>query len=261
MRSFFQQLEDHQVSYLLVSGQAAVLHGAALFSEDIDLWVEPETENMERLLQALRAGHARYHKLTPPLTFSFAMAGHGFHFVIPGEEETGDFYLDVMGCPPRVEDFQSCRHRSQNMATDWGTLPVIGRRDLVEIKKTQRLRDYPVISRLALQELQSNQEQEPALLFDWVWSHLFELEDAERFMKLSQGRLADWIPGDDRDARWVERVRNGSDHSGQDMDLEERMLARMARYRQSDRLYWKQIIEELKTLRVEGALQPEGGLV
>ena len=39
--SFFQSLDTHRVAYLLISGQATVLYGAATFSEDIDLWVEP----------------------------------------------------------------------------------------------------------------------------------------------------------------------------------------------------------------------------
>jgi hypothetical protein len=34
--SFFQSLETHRVAYLLISGQATVLYGAATFSEDID---------------------------------------------------------------------------------------------------------------------------------------------------------------------------------------------------------------------------------
>ena len=37
----FQNLSTHGVASLLISGQAAVLYGAATFSEDIDLWIEP----------------------------------------------------------------------------------------------------------------------------------------------------------------------------------------------------------------------------
>jgi hypothetical protein len=43
--SFFQSLEEHGVAYLLISGQATVLYGAATFSEDIDLWLNPAAEN------------------------------------------------------------------------------------------------------------------------------------------------------------------------------------------------------------------------
>src|SRR5512141_1363680 len=39
--NFFQSLEDHRVEHLLISGQASVLYGAATFSEDVDLWINP----------------------------------------------------------------------------------------------------------------------------------------------------------------------------------------------------------------------------
>jgi hypothetical protein len=64
--SFFQSLETHRVAYLLISGQATMLYGAATFSEDIDLWVEPSSGNLERFQAALSVVGARYYKLTPP---------------------------------------------------------------------------------------------------------------------------------------------------------------------------------------------------
>ena len=40
---FFQNLDARRLEYLLISGQATVLYGAATFSEDIDLWVNKPT--------------------------------------------------------------------------------------------------------------------------------------------------------------------------------------------------------------------------
>ena len=68
MQRLFQSFERSGVDYLLISGQAAVLYGAATFSEDIDLWVRPSSANSRRLLRALSLCGARVHKLTPPLT-------------------------------------------------------------------------------------------------------------------------------------------------------------------------------------------------
>jgi hypothetical protein len=48
MRSFFQNLEREAVRYILISGQASILYGAAMFSEDVDLWIEPTEENIRR---------------------------------------------------------------------------------------------------------------------------------------------------------------------------------------------------------------------
>ncbi len=83
--NFFQSLERHRVEYLLISGQATVLYGAATFSEDIDLWINPTGKNRDSFLLALRDCQARYYKLTPPLTLELLERGHGFHFFLPGD--------------------------------------------------------------------------------------------------------------------------------------------------------------------------------
>jgi hypothetical protein len=98
--SFFQHLEDFHVKWLLISGQATILYGAATFSEDVDLWVAPTESNLECFKQALRASEARYYKLTPEMTVANAAQHHGFHFTVPGVEDNAVF-LDVMGFPPR----------------------------------------------------------------------------------------------------------------------------------------------------------------
>jgi len=57
--NFFQSLEAQRVEYLLISGQATVLYGAATFSEDIDLWINPTEENSRRLQASLCDCEAR----------------------------------------------------------------------------------------------------------------------------------------------------------------------------------------------------------
>ena len=47
-------LNQHQVDYVLVGGAAVNLHGIVRATEDIDLFIRPERENVERLKQALR---------------------------------------------------------------------------------------------------------------------------------------------------------------------------------------------------------------
>lgn len=129
MRSFFRSLEQSGVEYLLISGQAAVLYGAATFSEDVDLWIRPTTTNTGRLLTALGQLDARVYKFTPPLTVSHMRLGHGFHFVVP--DRPLPIYLDVMGRPPRVGSFGVARRRARAMDTGWGTVPVVSVRELV----------------------------------------------------------------------------------------------------------------------------------
>ena len=66
--SFFRHLEAQRVEWLLISGQATILYGAATFSEDIDLWVNPTERNFERFRTAR----------TLPLTAENALQRHGF---------------------------------------------------------------------------------------------------------------------------------------------------------------------------------------
>jgi hypothetical protein len=147
--NFFQSLERHDVEYLLISGQATVLYGAATFSEDIDVWLNPVERNIDRLVVALRDCDARYYKLTPPITIPHLIRGHGFHFILPGSGRD-QIYVDLMGKPPRVDSFAKAVETARWMETEWGEIHTIGIKPLVELKKTQRLEDYPIISRLAL---------------------------------------------------------------------------------------------------------------
>lgn len=48
-------LEKHQVDYILVGGVAVNVHGIVRATEDVDLLVRPEPENVERLRRALRS--------------------------------------------------------------------------------------------------------------------------------------------------------------------------------------------------------------
>ena len=47
--------EAHDVEYILVGGAALGLHGLIRATEDVDLFVRPAPENIERLRQALRS--------------------------------------------------------------------------------------------------------------------------------------------------------------------------------------------------------------
>jgi hypothetical protein len=48
-------LEQHRVDYVLVGAAALSVHGIVRATEDIDLFVRPEPENVERLRRALRS--------------------------------------------------------------------------------------------------------------------------------------------------------------------------------------------------------------
>ncbi len=178
MKSCFRSLERQGVAFLLISGQASVLYGAATFSEDVDLWVEPTAANVLRLLRALAALRAHVYKLTPPLTVANMRFGHGFHFLVP--QRPGPIYLDIMGRPPRVGTFRAAAARAVSMQTRWGEIPVVAIEDLVELKKTRRLADYDVITNLVTVRL-AREPRPKARLLEWAVQNSFRMEERQRF--------------------------------------------------------------------------------
>ncbi len=51
--ALFSAFADHGVRYLLVGGHAVAAHGRPRATKDVDLWIEPSRENVERVCQAL----------------------------------------------------------------------------------------------------------------------------------------------------------------------------------------------------------------
>ena len=53
-QNFLKSLLNHKVNFLLVGGYAVIFHGYKRTTGDMDLWIEPNNENKERLLIALK---------------------------------------------------------------------------------------------------------------------------------------------------------------------------------------------------------------
>jgi hypothetical protein len=230
MRNLFRSFDRFGVEYLLISGQASILYGAATFSEDVDLWVNPTRHNLTRLLRALSACHARAYKLTPLLSLRNFRKGHGFHFTLPARPNP--VYLDIMGRPPRVGTFAASRRRAQRMKTGWGELSVVSIEDLIALKKTRRLYDYEVISNLVQIRLEQSRHPSRKLL-EWAVRESCRAEDRAEFAR----RLGRTLT--------VSRCR--------------RDIAReLPLAQERDVAYWRPILRDLRELRRRGLLLPQG---
>ena len=53
-RDFLKLLNDHRIRYLLIGGYAVGLHGYPRATGDLDIWVDSQPENSERLTAAVR---------------------------------------------------------------------------------------------------------------------------------------------------------------------------------------------------------------
>ncbi len=260
--NFFQNLDRHGVEHLLISGQATVLYGAATFSEDIDLWINPTGKNRDRFLLALRDCQARYYKLTPALTVEHLQRGHGFHFILPGGGED-EIFLDVMGNPPRVSSFANAATTARWIETEWGKIHTIGIKSLVELKKTQRLEDYPIISKLALAWFGQPECKKTVADFLWALQNIFTLPELAIFFaehpavvdvavkkfNCQVGEFGRRLLSADEMVDSVERP------------VQQFFQSRISEMQLADRQYWRDIIRGLKELHAADKLMREGEMV
>ncbi len=64
-----EHLQRHGVEFLVIGGQAAVLHGSPLPTYDVDLRYRRTPQNLERLAEALRELHPTLRGAPPDLPF------------------------------------------------------------------------------------------------------------------------------------------------------------------------------------------------
>jgi hypothetical protein len=84
-----------------MGGQACVFYGAAELSRDLDLLVLIDSENLDRLQQALKDLDAKLIAV-PPLEAAYLQRGHAVHFRC-GRGDVAGLRIDLMsvlvGCP------------------------------------------------------------------------------------------------------------------------------------------------------------------
>lgn len=255
--NFFQSLDRNEVEYLLISGQATVLYGAATFSEDIDLWINPTENNRDRFITTLRDCQACYYKLTPPLTVEHFQQGHGFHFILP-DADAGEIFLDVMGNPPRVGSFTDSLTTARLMETEWGTIRTIGIKPLVELKKTQRLEDYPIISKLALAWFDQPECEKTAADFLWALQNIFTLPELAVFFTEHPAAAAVAEQFNREVGEFGRQLLAGDVSESIERGLGELFQSRISGMQMADRKYWRDIIRRLKELHGAEKLMPDG---
>jgi hypothetical protein len=260
--NFFQSLDRIGIQYLLISGQATVLYGAATFSEDIDVWINPTEKNRDRFLLALHGCQACYYKLTPPPTVENLQRGHGFHFILPGADED-EIYLDVMGNPPRAGSFADSWATARLMETEWGAIRTIGIKPLVELKKTQRLEDYPIISKLALAWFDQPECAGTAPDFLWALQNIFTLPELAVFFTEHPAAVDVAVEKFNQPVGEFGRqlLSGGEMTESVERPVQNFFQSRISEMQLADRQYWRKIVRELKELRAANQLMQEGEIV
>ena len=140
-------MREHRVRALLMGGQACVFYGAAEFSRDTDFAILASPANLVRLKKALAELQADL-IADPSFDVEYLHKGHALHFRCQHPEATG-LPVDVMTRMRGVDPFpQLWKRRTTLGLPDGSECDLLSLPDLVQAKKTQRDKDWPMLRRL-----------------------------------------------------------------------------------------------------------------
>jgi hypothetical protein len=129
-----------------MGGQACVFYGAAEFSRDLDLLILADTENLGHLYAAL-ADLEGEPIAVPPLDAEHLAKGHAVHFRCHRADVAG-LRIDLMSRYRGGPGFEDLWSRRTTIEVAGEPIDILALEDLVHAKKTQRDKDWPMISRL-----------------------------------------------------------------------------------------------------------------
>jgi hypothetical protein len=165
-----------------MGGQACVFYGAAQVSKDVDLVLLAQAENFSRLQAALDQLQAR-RIAVPRFDPALLERGHAVHFrcAAPGVEE---LRIDIMTRLRDLPPFPALWERRTVIAGDRGEeFHLLSIPDLVNAKKTQRTKDWPIIELLvAIHHRENGANPRP----DWIEFWLAEARTPELLAQLVQ---------------------------------------------------------------------------
>lgn len=229
----------HRVRALLMGGQACVFYGAAEFSRDTDLAILADAPNLARLRKALNELQAEPIAV-PPFALKFLRRGHAIHFRCHHPEALR-MRVDVMSRMRGVDSFTKLWTRRTTIELPDGTqCDLLSLPDLVQAKKTQRDKDWPMIRRLVeAHYFQNNAKPNPAQIRFWFQ----ELRTPQLLVEVA-GRH----PSICRKLA-LERPLLTLAASGHVEDLERALVSEESAERDRDRRYWLPLRMELEKLR------------
>ena len=232
-------MRAHRVRALLMGGQACVFYGAAEFSRNTDFAILAEAANLVRLRKALAELQAEPIAV-PPFALPYLRRGHAIHFRCQHPEALR-MRVDVMSKMRGVDGFAKLWQRRTTIELPGGIqCDLLSLPDLVNAKKTQRDKDWPMIRRLVeAHYFQYRLKASPAQVRFW----LLELRSPGILLELAGRQPAA--------CRRLIPVRPLLAHAaaGELGTVESALLAEEAAEREQDRKYWLPLKSELEKLR------------
>jgi len=221
-----------------MGGQACVLYGAAEFSRDTDFAILADTENLARLRDALRELQAE-RIAVPPFAPEYLDMGLAVHFRCH-HPDARNMRVDVMAKMRGVDDFPDLWDRRTTLDADGQSVELLSLPDLVQCKKTQRDKDWPMIARLLEVNYFSSRER-PTQEQIAFW--LRELRSPSLLIEVASAFAAECRQ------MVANRPLLSLAMANDEVELDRAIKEEEQEEREVDRLYWLPLKEELQRLR------------
>lgn len=222
-----------------MGGQACIYYGGAEFSRDTDFAVLCEPQNLARLGAALDELGAKV-VAVPPFEASFLEHGFAVHFRCTRADCAG-LRIDVMSKMRGVAPFPELWERRTTAIEDGQEIEIMDLADLIQAKKTQRDKDWPMIRRLVEAHfLKFKDQASPTRLDFWlresrtpeILQEIMEEHPNETFAAFA---ARPWLRTP-RLSLWRAALRNEE-----------------ASEREADRVYWAPLRAEIEEMRLARA--------
>ena len=141
------RLHDHEVECVVIGGMAAVVHGSAMVTQDLDLCAPFTPDNLQRLLNALD-GLAPRHRMSPrqpklerdPIALT---AFHNLYLITDGGQ------LDILDSVDGVGDYATAAERAVSIEVEGRRVRVLDIDALIAAKeRLGRPKDLQAIAEL-----------------------------------------------------------------------------------------------------------------
>jgi hypothetical protein len=232
-------MRARRVRALLMGGQACVFYGGAEFSRGADFALLASAANLGRLRRALADLQAEPIAI-PPFALKYLRRGHAIHFRCRHPDALR-MRVDVMSKMRGVDSFARLWKRRTTIELPDGTkCDLLSLPDLVQAKKTQRDKDWPMIRRLVeahyfAHNAKPRRTQVEFWLLELRTPQL--LQEVARAHPLVVRRLAGKRP----------LLRHAV--FGGLAQLEGALAGEESRLRREDATYWRPLLKELGRLR------------
>jgi hypothetical protein len=228
-----------------MGGQACILYGGAEFSRDADLAILADSPNLARLEAALNELQAD-RIAVPPFEKKYLDIGLAIHFRC-SHPDAMRIRVDIMSRMRGVDDFPALWDRRTSVEFADQTIEVLSLPDLVCAKKTQRDKDWPMITRLVesnyFQHRERPSSEQIHFWFRESRTALHLIEIAAKYPEACEAAITD---------RPLLAFAKSRDAISLGIALQSEADAEKA----ADRAYWEPLKKELEKLREDARRDP-----